>query len=301
MLAAAAALAAAEPERGGGFEQLARVVGAPQSDLVEKGDTLLDVAFRHRLGFERVVRLNPGVDPWIPEPGIVVHLPTQHVLPDVPERGLVVNVPEMQLYDFTRPGETEIFAVAIGDEMDPSLVGEFKIGSKREKPAWHVPKSILAERPELPPIVPPGPDNPLGDHWMTIGTTSYGIHGTNNRWSIGREATHGCLRLYNDDVARLYARTPPGTRLRIVYQTVKLGRLGDEIWVEAHPDRYGRDPDRLPNALGRLAELGLLADIDTDALRRAVDEARGEPIAIGRATRAEDLPPEARATSTPTS
>jgi L,D-transpeptidase ErfK/SrfK len=300
-LAPAAAPAAAEPDPAAGLARLPRVVGAPQRDFVEEGDTLLDVAFRHRLGFERVVRINPGVDPWIPDPGTVARLPTQHVIPDVPERGLVVNVPEMQLYDFTRPGDTEILAIAIGDEMDPSLVGEFRIGRKREKPAWHVPKSILAEKPELPPVVPPGPDNPLGDHWMTIGTTSYGIHGTNNRWSIGREATHGCVRLYNDDIARLYARTPQGTPIRLVYQTLKLGRRGDEIWVEAHPDRYGRDPERLANALARLAALGLLAHVDADAMRRAVDEARGEPVAIGRVPRAEAIPQELRATSTPTS
>jgi L,D-transpeptidase ErfK/SrfK len=297
----AAALVAAEPDTASGFARLPRVIGIAPTDFVEAGDTLLDVAFRHRLGFERVTRITPGVVPWIPDPGTVVRLPTQHVLPDVPERGLVVNVPEMQLYDFMRPGETEIFAVAIGDEMDPSLVGEFRIGRKREKPAWHVPKSILAEKPELPPVVPPGPDNPLGDHWMTIGATSYGIHGTNNRWSIGREATHGCVRLYNDDIARLYPRTPQGTPIRLVYQTLKLGRRGDEIWIEAHPDRYGRDPDRVSNALGRLAELGLLAYVDAGAMRRAVEEARGEPVPIGRVPRALAIPQEASATSTPTS
>ena len=296
-----APLVAAEPDPAAGFAQLPPLVGTPQTDFVEPGDTLLDVAFRHRLGFERVTRINPGVDPWIPDPGTVARLPTRHVLPDAPRRGLVVNVPDMQLYDFTRPGETEIFAVAIGDEMDPSLVGEFRIGRKREKPAWYVPKSIQAEKPELPPVVPPGPDNPLGDHWMTIGTTSYGIHGTNNRWSIGREATHGCVRLYNDEIARLYARTPQGTPIRLVYQTVKLGRQGDEIWIEAHPDRYGRDPDRLAHAYARLASLGLLAYVDEDALRRAVDEARGEPIPIGRVPRALALPPGSGATSTPTS
>jgi L,D-transpeptidase ErfK/SrfK len=300
-LAPAAALVAAEPDPVAGLEQLPRVVGTPQSDFVEVGDTLLDVAFRHRLGFERVVRMNPGVDPWIPNPGTVARLPTQHVMPDGPERGLVVNVPEMQLYDFTRRGETEIFAIAIGDEMDPSLIGEFRIGRKREKPAWYVPKSILAEKPELPPVVPPGPDNPLGDHWMTIGTTSYGIHGTNNRWSIGREATHGCVRLYNDDIARLYARTPQGTPIRMVYQALKLGRRGDEIWVEAHPDRYGRDPQRLENAFGRLEALGLRAYVDADAMRRAVDDARGEPVAIGRVPPVDAVPPELRATSIPTS
>jgi L,D-transpeptidase ErfK/SrfK len=309
------ALGPAEPGRSAGArpapaaapaeaDALSPVIGAPRSDLVAPGETLLDVAFRHRLGFERVVRLNPGVDAWIPDPGTVVRLPTQHVLPDGPRRGLVVNVPEMQLYDFTRSGETEVFAVAIGDEMDPSLVGEFRVGRKRERPAWHVPKSILAERPDLPPVVPPGPDNPLGDHWLTIGTTSYGIHGTNNRWSIGREATHGCLRLYNDDVARLYVRTPEGTRLRLLYQTVKLGRQGARIVVEAHPDRYGRDPDRLSKALARLAALGVLANVDTDALRRALEESRGEPVAVGRIDRSAgriDRPTAPGATSTPTS
>jgi L,D-transpeptidase ErfK/SrfK len=291
----------AAPDPRVGFEQLAPVIGEPASDLVDVDETLLDLAFRHRLGFERVARLNPEVDVWISDPGTVVRLPTRHVLPEGPRRGLVVNVPEMQLYDFTRAGEPEVLAVAIGDEMDPSLVGEFRVGRKREKPAWHVPKSILAERPDLPPVVPPGPDNPLGDHWLTIGSTSYGIHGTNNRWSIGREATHGCLRLYNDDVARLYARTPEGTPLRLVYQTVKLGRRGGEIFVEAHPDRYGRDPERLPNAVARLAALGLLASVDLGALRRAVDEARGEPIAIGRFGPPEPSPTDGEATSRPTS
>src|SRR5262245_1758310 len=295
---AAAAAAAAPPAED---EPLAPLVGEATSDIVEDGDTLLDVAARHRLGFERVARMNPGVDEWIPDPGTVVRLPTRHVLPAGPRRGLVVNLPEMQLYDFTQPGGPEVFAVAIGDEMDPSLLGEFKVGVKRERPAWHVPKSILEEKPELPPIVPPGPDNPLGDHWMTIGKTTYGIHGTNNRWSIGREATHGCLRLYNEDIAKLYARTPVGTRIRLVYEPVKLGVDAGAIWIEAHPDRYGREPDRLVHVLERLDALGLRASVDMAALRRAIEEARGEPIAVGRLEPVEVAPLETGTTSTPTS
>jgi len=298
---ASSAAAAGAPDAAAEDEALPPLVGAPANDLVEEGDTLLDVAARNRLGFERVARMNPGVDEWIPDAGTVVRLPTRHVLPDGPRRGLVVNVPEMQLYDFTQPGGPEVFAVAIGDEMDPSLVGEFKVGAKRERPAWHVPKSILEERPGLPPVVPPGPDNPLGDHWMTIGSTTYGIHGTNNRWSIGREATHGCLRLYNDDIARLYARTPVGTRIRLAYQTVKVGSDGATIWVEAHPDRYGREPDRLGKALMRLDALGLGASVDPDAVRRAIEESRGEPVAVGRLESREATPAETGATSTPTS
>lgn len=257
------------------------LIGTDTSELIEPGDTVLDVAYQHRLGFDNVARANPDVPVWIPEPGTVVRLPTRMILPDVAPRGLVINVPEMRLYDFTPKGPPEVFAIAIGDEIDPSLHGGFRIGAKKMSPAWHVPASIRAEKPDLPAVVPPGPDNPLGDRWMTIGTTSYGIHGTNNNWSIGRTATHGCIRLYNDEMQRLYARIPSGTQLELVYQPVKLGTDGETIYAEAHPDVYGREPDRLAAPLAKLAALGLVEQVDLDALRHVVDEARGVPVRIG--------------------
>jgi len=257
------------------------VVGELESELIaDPEDTVLDVAYRHRLGFDRIARLNPEINVWIPDPGAVIRLPTEHVLPDVPHRGLVINVPEMQLYDFTQP-EVEIFAIAIGDSIDPSLIGEFKVGKKRENPAWHVPKAILAERPELPAVVPPGPDNPLGPFWMTIGNTSYGIHGSNNEWSIGREATHGCIRLYNDQIEKLWRRTKPGTPLRLIYQTVKIGQRERTIYVEAHPDVYGRDPEREVAAVERLRSLDLWQYVDEAVFRRAIANAVGIPIPVG--------------------
>lgn len=274
----------------------ADLIGVASTDVVKPGDTLLDVAERHRLGFERVARLNPELDVWIPQAGERVRLPTEHVLPDAPREGLVVNIPELQLYDFTQSREVpEVFALAIGDEMDPSLVGEFRVGQRRVDPTWHVPDSIRAEKPELPPAVGPGPDNPLGRYWLAIGRTSYGIHGTNNRWSIGREATHGCLRLYNDEIERLFLRTKTGTPIRLVYQAVKLGRRGGIVYLEAHPDRYRRDPERVQRSLSRLAELGI---DDVAALRRAravIEAARGEPVAIAV------LPDDAASTSAATS
>jgi L,D-transpeptidase ErfK/SrfK len=275
------ALTAQLPPPAVDLDAIPPVVGAPGNDLIEPDETLLDVAYRHRLGFDRVARLNPGVHHWIPPAGTVVRLPTEHVLPDAPRTGLVVNVPEMQLYDYTVGPEPEVFAIAIGDQMDPSLLGSFRIGRKRENPAWTVPASIRAEKPHLPAVVPPGPDNPLGDHWMTIGATSYGIHGTNNPWSIGREATHGCIRLYNDEVARLYARTKERTPVQLVYQTVKVGRRDGTLYLEAHPDVYGREPDRLAAAYQRLYALGVADYVDPGAVRRVVEEARGVPVAIG--------------------
>src|SRR5262249_9119731 len=157
-------------------------------------------------------------------------------------QGLVINIPEKRMFDYTVKTGPQVFALAIGDEADRSLIGEYKVGKKRIDPAWYVPKSIREEKPELPAVVAPGPDNPLGSRWISIGGTTYGIHGTNVRWSIGREATHGCLRLYEDQIQELYGRLREGTRIQIVYQPTKWGSDRDQIYLEVHPDLYGLRP-----------------------------------------------------------
>jgi len=257
------------------------ILGQPQSTVVQPDDTLVDVAYRFRLGYSAVEALNPGVDTWIPKPGTLVRLPTVTVLPETEPVGLVINIPEMRLYDFTVKGLPEVFAIAIGDEIDNSLLGEFKVGTKRTNPVWHVPKSIREEKPELPAEVPPGPDNPLGDRWMTVGNTSYGIHGTNTPYSIGRLATHGCIRLYNDEMRRLFDRTASGTKIRLTYQTVKLGRRGDGLFVEAYPDVYNREPGRVGEVLLKLRELGLASYVDTELLQQVIKDGIGYPIQVG--------------------
>ena len=269
--------------------------GEPAAELIGPEDTLLDVAFAHRLPFDVISRANPGLDPWIPHPGTIVTLPTQVILPNTEPNGLVINVPEMRLYDFTVE-PMEIFAAAIGDMADPSLHGKFKIGAKRKNPDWHVPASIRAEKPELPAVVPAGPDNPLGSRWLTIGKTSYGIHGTNYRWSIGRMATHGCIRLYEDEIQKLFDRIKTGTPVQLVYQPVKWGVRDATLYVEVHPDLYHKLPDRLAEALRVPRELGILPRIDIGTLWTAVDQMRGVPIAVGRLLE----PPHEISTSTPT-
>ena len=264
------------------------MLGAPRAVVISAGDTLLDVAHRERLGFAQLVRLNAGIDIWVPAVGTRVQLPTEYILPNVPREGLVINLPEMRLYDFTvDPDQPTVLAVAIGDAVDPTPVGEFRVGNKRVDPTWTVPESIRAERPDLPAVVAPGPDNPLGDRWLTLGTSSYGIHGTNNVWSIGRVATHGCVRLYNDDMRALFDRTRTGTRVRIVYQAVKLGQRNGELYVEAHPDEYDLAFDAPPAALVQLIVLDALGvidgrSVDQDQVRRVIAEARGAPVRIGR-------------------
>jgi L,D-transpeptidase ErfK/SrfK len=262
-------------------ERLAPIVGARARTVVQQGETLLDIAFSFGLGFEQVARLNRRVDVWIPEPGTRVELPTQSILPAAPPEGIVINVPEMRLYDFSVEGAPRVMAVAVGGPAHPTPEGEFRIGEKRIDPAWRVPASIRREHPELPPSVPAGPDNPLGDRWMTLGSSSYGIHGTNNRWSVGLDATHGCVRLYNRDMHELFERVAEGTPVRIVYQTVKIGRRADGIFIEAHPDLYGLVRDPVTAARVQLLVLGLDGFVDRDLVERAVREAQGTPVRVG--------------------
>jgi L,D-transpeptidase ErfK/SrfK len=263
------------------LEMLPPLIGDPYSVTVQPGDTLLDIAFAHRVGFDQIARLNPDVDVWLPEPGTAVEVPAQGIPPGAPPEGLVINIPEMRLYDFTLPGIPAVHAIAIGDPEAQTPTGDFRLGLKRIFPTWNVPESIRKERPELPPAVPPGPDNPLGDRWMTLGKSSYGIHGTNNRWSIGRMATHGCIRLYGDVMRELYDRVPQGTRVQIVYQPVKLGRKADQIFLEAHPDVYGLRTDWATPTLVRLLVLGLYDAVNPEHVRRLIEEARGVPVRIG--------------------
>jgi L,D-transpeptidase ErfK/SrfK len=263
------------------YTALRAPIGSDRTDFVLPDDTLLDVAARNHLGFEAVSRLNPGLDPWIPDPGTVVRLPTRYLLPQAAPAGLVMNIPEMRLYDYTVEEGPEVFAVAIGDADDPTPVGEFRVGHKRVDPEWRVPASIRAVKPDLPAIVPPGPDNPLGSRWMTIGSSSYGLHGTNVRWSIGRIATHGCVRFYEDDIVRLYNRVREGTRLQLVYQPYKWGRDGNQLLLEAHPDVYGRIPEPLEAALEMPRALGFAERVDIAAVRRVIERADGVPTVVG--------------------
>jgi L,D-transpeptidase ErfK/SrfK len=261
----------------------------PRRVVVADRDTLLDVALAHRLGFDNVARLNPEIDPWLPVSGTEVDLPTWSVLPEAAREGLVINLPELRMYDFTHPDGPAIYAIAIGDPAWPTPTGSFRAGRKRADPVWYVPDSIRSERPELPAAVPPGPANPLGSHWITIGASSYGLHGTNNPWSIGRLSTHGCVRLYDDVMRELFARLPAATPIRIVYQTLKLGSRNGRLHLEAHPDRYGSQPGAARELEGRLMVLRLLGVVEDDIERRRVErvvrEARGVPVEIGRMAR----------------
>ena len=94
------------------------------------------------------------------------------------------------------------------------------------------------------PIVsfPAGPDNPLGLFKLDLSIPEYGLHGTNVPWGIGMTVSHGCVRLYPEDIERLFSKTPVGTPGEFVYQPVKFGWRGGVLYAEVHDDLYGKYP-----------------------------------------------------------
>ena len=219
------------------------VVGKIQVATAHHSDTLLDIARRYDLGYEEIIAANPGVDAWLPGEGTRVVLPTQFVLPDAPREGLVLNLAAMRLFYYPKPeaGERPVVIthpIGIGREGWQTPEGIMTITHKKEKPAWTVPESVLKERAAagnpLPPIVAAGPDNPLGDFAMRLSDPLYLIHGTNQPYGVGIRVSHGCVRLYPEDIARLFPLVPEGTQVRIINQPYVAGWLKGQLYLEAH-------------------------------------------------------------------
>ncbi len=247
-------------------------------------ETLLEVAWDYGIGYNEIADANPGLDPWVPKRGDHVRIPTWWVLPDSPREGITVNLAEMRIYSFIElNGRKVVSTYPIGVGMDgfDTPVGSYKISLKLKDPSWFVPASLRRENPDLPTVMPPGEDNPLGDYAMRLSNTQYLIHGTNKPFGIGRQVSHGCIRLYPEDIRELFALTPRGTSVHVVYQPVKVAVLDGEVYVEVHKDYMGRSGSLLRVASTILRERRLMHRVDSRLLLEAAREARGYPVPVG--------------------
>ena len=191
----------------------------------------------------------------------------------------MINISEMRLYYFLEK-ETKLmmtFPIGVGDEGKDTPVGEFKVVQKIVAPYWHVPESIKTERPELPSVVPPGPENPLGSHAMRLSLPSVLIHGTNKPFSVGRRATHGCIRLYPEDIRRLFRMVKRGEKVTIVRQAIKVGVSQNRVFMEVHDDGNSH---YMLEAVDALGSKNLLDRVDGKKMLRALTEKSGMPVDI---------------------
>ncbi len=256
------------------------VVGTPNHYVVKRGETLIEIARAFDLGYNEIAEANPGDDPFTPKQGAMIRIPLEWVLPDGSrQKGMVINLSEMRLYFFHGPKGRSVstFPIGIGAEGNETPLGRFTVVRKSANPAWNVPPSIRREKPDLPATVPPGPDNPLGSHAMRLSKGSILIHGTNKPWGVGRKASHGCIRLYPEDITRLYQLVPVGARVTITRQPVKLGVTNGRVFIEVHK---GGEVDYLHEAVRLIRARKLLLRIDPAGLFTALREKTGVPTDI---------------------
>ena len=275
------------------------LLGREERVLTRYEDTLYEIARRFSLGSEEIVRVNPGMDPWLPGANREVVIPGQRILPPGPREGIVVNLPEHRLYYYPKrqPGQPQrvyTFPVSIGKMDWHTPLGRTTIVQKRENPSWTPPESVRREHiergdPPLPAVVPPGPDNPLGAFAMRLGLKgSYLIHGTNNAIAVGMAVTHGCIRMYPEDIEELFPLVPLGTPVYLINEPVKVAFVNGQLLLEAHPpvnaEGQVTEPDLtvfeglLDKALGESQ-----AAIHWDLARSELGQARGMPVVVGLA------------------
>jgi L,D-transpeptidase ErfK/SrfK len=278
-------VAVASPE----IDKAHSVIGSSRFYQVQTKDTFLDVARYFDLGYNEIEDANPGVDPWVPPPGQVVLLPTEWVLPDVAYKGLVVNVPEMRLYYFHPAAAGTVivntFPVGLGRDDWRTPSGTFKVVEKTVNPRWVLPESIKAEhrrdgKPAPDFIAGGDPENPLGKYRFRLTLPLYGIHGTDIPWGVGMQVSHGCVRLYPEDIERLFPMVPNGTPGEFVYQPVKVGGRDGRIFVEVHKDIYQQQPGPYREALRLIDKHGWRSRVDLARVQRAVTEVSGVPIDV---------------------
>ena len=250
------------------------VIGEPQIVFARDEDTLSDLARTYGLGYDEIIAANPDVDPWLPDAGTPVVLPTQYVLPDIERQGVILNIATKRLFYFPavaqgEPRQVMTYPIGIGRVGWETPLGDTTVVSKAKDPQWWVPASVRREHAEmgdpLPSVVPPGPDNPLGHRVLKLDMPGYLIHGTNAPYGVGMRVSHGCVRLYPENIETLYTLVDVGEVVSIINEPYQFGTHGGLLYFEAHAPL---DDDDVP-AEERLARL---IDAQVDATGQPLNE-----------------------------
>jgi L,D-transpeptidase ErfK/SrfK len=255
------------------------IIGHPITHTIAEGETFYDIARMHDVGINDLTALYPELDPWLPPPGSTLTIPTRWILPKLKKQGILINLPELRLYYFHRNGTAvSTFPIGIGTEERVTPRKTFTVSRKIVCPTWTVPPSLHDKYGAIK--IPPGPDNPLGKYWIGLGSSSYGIHGTNFPWAVGNLVTHGCIRVYPEDIRVLFPHIALNTEVEIIYEPVKLAVVDDRVLIEVHDDIYGLIDDFWLHGLMKVARRRLIGAVDLAALRQALRKRNGLPTDI---------------------
>lgn len=258
----------------------------------EQNETLLDVARRFSLGQVEIIRLNQDLDRWLIKKDQMITLPNKRVLPDSPHVGITLNIAEYRMYYYSPNGKVYSFAHGVGRQDWKTPLGRTTIQKKVKDPVWRPPESIRREHAAngdpLPEVVPAGIHNPLGAYALYLNLPGdYRIHGTDidKIFGIGMQITHGCVRMYPEDIDQLYHLVSEGTPVHIVKQPIKVGWLNNVLYVESHPDLEGEETtldQRLASTLALIQKANNyeLPQYDEATLKETLEKQNGNPTAI---------------------
>lgn len=258
------------------------IIGKDTIYQVSSGEGLYQIARKFDLSYMSIVNANQISNPNLIYAGQNLILPTRTILPIKLDKGILINLPEYRLYLFKEDQKVKVYPICIGLPTWTTPIGEFTITHKIKNPTWYMPKSIAEKEKVKREIIPPGPLNPLGDFWIGTDLKSTGIHGTNQPMSIGRALSHGCVRLYPEDIEMLFEQMEVGMKGEIIYEPVKLTVFKDSLFLEVHPDAYGIMNDYEKELNKKLKLLDLFSSFDQEKVKIVLQEKRGIPVFIGR-------------------
>ncbi len=262
------------------------IIGVAAQIETDEQDSLLVIGRHFGLGYDEITRANSNLDPWLPEPGSTVRLPLRFIIPEAPRKGVVLNLAAKRLFLYDKKNGHKVltYPVGIGREGWETPQGLTRITAKTANPSWTVPESIRREHAKkgdpLPRVVPSGPNNPLGSHALRLGFPGYLIHGTNKPYGVGMEISHGCVRLYPEDIAKLFRHVTVGSQVRIVNQPFLTAWDGDTLFLQAYPpsDKDPKQVDRLvQDLMARLQKIEQESgrSIDWDKVQAAIERSDG--------------------------
>ncbi len=271
------------------------IIGQSLTVKVGPQDTMPKIAERYDVGRQELKDANPHVNYKQLVVGEKIRVPRQYILPPKKYRnGIVINVAELRLYYFSPNGDyVATYPVALGREKWRTPVGNTSIVRKKKDPSWRVPASIrkhlLAKGERLPAVVPPGEDNPLGKYALYLGKSGYLIHGTNAPDSIGRLVSSGCIRMYNQDVEKLFYTVKVGTPVHIIHYPNKAGWRGGKLYLESHKalsdksGAYARQAVPAKQAIAQAAQ-DRGVTLDESTISKVVNQHLGDPTEISQSS-----------------
>lgn len=270
-----------------------RLIGQNQTYTIQEGDNKLQtIARRFNTAAQVILETNNTIAPVNPAPGTVITIPSQMLLPDTPREGIVVNLAELRLYYFP-PGENivQVFPLGIGQLGLETPVTTTRVSQKIPNPTWTPTPGIRARSLEqgikLPPVVPAGPNNPLGRFALRLGVGNgeYLIHGTSAPDSVGLRVSSGCMRMNAPDIKALFEQVRVGTRVQIINEPVKFAVEPDgKRYIEVHrplAQAEGENPQVSPiTHSAEFATFVSQAGSDKALIDRALSRRAGIPVIV---------------------